>query len=137
MQVVKAFPPNYEKVIATFPAVEKMHGVVFTYGDIIYYPYQKKAIADHLIVHERTHSRQQGDNPADWWDRYLIDVDFRLSQELEAYRRQYAYYIAKNHNLNDRAWFIDALAGDLSGAMYGNLVTKLEAMEIIKNLWKW
>jgi len=133
MQVIKDFPPNYKMVISVFPAVKEMHGTVFTYGDIIYYPYMKRAIPDHLIVHEKTHSRQQGNNPAEWWDKYLADTNFRLDQELEAYQKQYAYYVAKNHNLKDRAWFLEAIAGDLSGAMYGNLITKLDAMELIKN----
>jgi len=95
-------PPNniYEKCRERF-GVDWDKGIIFTYGDTIYC---KSPISDDLKVHEATHIRQQREIGEDiWWERYLKDKDFRLSQEVEAYKNQMEY-INKNYNRNARRY---------------------------------
>lgn len=132
MKVIKDFPPNYNAIIGVFPVADRK-GVVFTYGDVIYAPYLKRKLPKHLLVHEGTHKRQQNGNPEAWWDKYLSDVDFRLSQEIEAYRNQWTYVVKNSHNLKEKLELLDKLSTDLSDAMYGNIINKQQAKELIQN----
>jgi hypothetical protein len=127
LKVVKGTPPNYKDIIKAIPAVEHTIGLVFTYGDTIYSPLGTN-IPDNLMVHEQTHEKQQK-IPSEWWTRYLQDINFRLEQELEAYKNQYEFYKKKNP-LN---WFpfLSAIATDLSSNAYGNIITYQEALDKI------
>src|SRR5258708_14781803 len=93
------FPPNYDQISKTF----KLHkNVVFTYGQTLYNP-DRIPIPDPLKIHEGTHTIQQGKDPALWWERYLIDSEFRLKQEAEAYGYKYYVYCKKVKDRNKRA----------------------------------
>lgn len=127
MKIINDFPPNIEQIRAKF----KLHkGIVFTYGDILYNP-DRSYIDVALIVHEETHMKQQSYSPEEWWNKYLVDPSFRLSQELEAYRNQ---YMKLKKNIKDPFKLgqrIDKLAQDLSGDIYGNLLSFNEAKYLI------
>lgn len=115
-KVVNSYPPNYETVVKHFPAVEKMNNVVFSYGDIVYAP-NATPIPDHLAVHEYTHKEQQGDDVEGWWDRYLVDKQFRFSQECEAYANQ-VMFIQQNAGKKAAQKALHFLAKDLASPMY-------------------
>ncbi len=124
-------PPVWEEANKAF---KLQKGVVFTYGNIIYNP-DNIEISGDLMVHERTHARQQEYNETVakvWWDRYLIDPAFRLEQEVAAYAAQYRYIcaIVKDRNTRDRN--LRALATFLSSPLYGCDITVHRAMECIK-----
>ena len=85
VNIKREFPPNFKQIEAMFDLSKK--NIVFTYGDTIYNPYGG-VIPPHLVVHEHTHTIQQGDNPDGWWKKYLTDDKFRCSQEVEAYQNQ-------------------------------------------------
>jgi len=105
---------------------------VVTYGDTIYQP---GPLTQDLLVHEMTHCKQQGYNQADasnWWDAYLHDESFRLSQELEAYRNQFAFL---KRNIKDRNRLflqLRRLALDLSSPLYGNIIGQMQAIQEIR-----
>jgi len=124
MKIINEFPPNYKKIEKVF----NLSGItpVFTYGDTIYNPH-KCIIPRDLIIHEETHMRQQY-YPTEWWDRYLIDPTFRLEQELEAYRNQFKFYRGAV-----KGWmpFLKRIASDLSGRMYGNIISYQDAFNAI------
>lgn len=124
------YPPNYEEIKTRFDIEGKP--VVFTYGDILYNPHEG-GIPPHLIIHEKTHTKQQGNNPKEWWDRYLIDDKFRFDQEVEAYRNQYKFFKETTKDRNAVAKFLFKIASDLSGEIYGNLCTHTEAQQLIRN----
>jgi hypothetical protein len=87
-------PPIYEKCHQIF-GVNWDDGMVFTYGDTVY---SKGIIPKDLEAHEGTHIKQQAEMGKDvWWERYFVDKDFRLSQEIEAYKNQIIYL---NENCN-------------------------------------
>jgi len=129
MKIVYAYPPNYTDILERFGELEKT--VVFTYGDTIYSPMTQE-IPHNLGVHETVHMHQQGDDPEGWWDRYLRDDEFRLSQEVEAYYTQYEFVKQEIKDRNLLTRFLMKIAADLSGPMYGNIVTHRQAFLMIR-----
>ena len=134
MKIKRENPPNYEEIIKHFP-VEENKNVVFTYGDTLYAPNLKEneIISDHLKAHESTHTAQQGDKPDNWWDKYIADVDFRLSQEVEAYHNQYMF-IKSRYGTNTANKMVVQLASDLISEIYQFDLTYNTAEKMIK---KW
>lgn len=103
---------------------------VFAYGKILYNPHDCP-IPDHLKVHELVHMMRQKD-PQAWWKLYLSDPQFRLTEELLAYRAQYDFAKQWIKDRNQLAQFLNMIATELSSAMYGNLIDKIEATKQIK-----
>lgn len=131
MQIIDAFPPNIDKIKEAFPTRKN---TVYTYGGAIFAPGMKDKITRDLAEHERVHIAQQGQDPEGWWDKYIADPDFRLSQELEAYRIQYRYYKSAVGGNKPKCFnFHKYLASDLSSPMYGNIIGMFDAMRAIEN----
>lgn len=108
---------------------EQVFKTIFTYGDTIY---SLNDLSFGLIAHEITHVFQQTEMGAEkWWDKYFKDKDFRLSQEVEAYRRQYQVY--KNNNEVTAYDYLNQMARDLSSKMYGEIISFEEAKKLISN----
>lgn len=127
LEVVEAQPPNIDAIRAWYGG-ELPGGAVFAHGGTLYSP-GGGAISEDLAVHEATHAGQQsafGDVGA-WWDRYLADPEFRLSQEAEAYRNQLTAYCRREKDRNARARFLMRIAAALAGPMYRLSVTQAEA----------
>ncbi len=122
MRIVQEYPPNIDLIKANFNIVGK--DIVFAYGDTIYSP-AGLSLSQDLIVHEMKHIEQQKGEPDDWWDLYISNSDFRLEQEVEAYKAQLQSYKGDRYKL---AW---KLAKDLSSETYGNLVSIEEALNLI------
>lgn len=128
MKILYELPPNYEDICSHIPAVRKSKTIVFTYGDTVYVPSGQPLPSD-LEAHEQVHIDRQS-NPAEWWARYLVDMQFRLDEELAAYRVQYAYAL-ENYSRDHRRALLTHISKDLSGAMYGKLITRKEAIKLI------
>lgn len=127
-KIVKAFPPNADEIWAAF---NPPHGVVIAYGDTIYAPHLESELPGHLVIHEETHFAQQRavGGPEAWWRRYIDDPQFRLEQELEAYRAQYASIAALPRA--QRRELLAHICKSLAGRMYGGLVTKDQARALV------
>lgn len=121
-------PPIYERAHALW-GVTMASDVVFTYGDTCHC--KDGIIPDWLEAHESVHSRQQVD-PEAWWELYFNDPDFRLSQELEAYQVQYQWILKRIKDRNSQFRWLNKFATDLASPMYGNIITKAEALKLIK-----
>jgi hypothetical protein len=121
MRVVNGYPPNYKDIVAT---LHPTANTVFTYGNTVYAP-GHDWIDNALAVHEGVHSQRQeeGVGPLKWWELYLQDPQFRLTEELVAYRAQYKYFCKQVKAKKVRRAFLEAIAKDLSGPMYGGLMT--------------
>lgn len=130
MKIIDAYPPNFDKIKAAFPV---RGTTVYTYGDTIFAPGIKFALSTDLLEHERVHTAQQGNNPEAWWDRYIADAEFRLSQEVAAYRRQYQFYSSQTRDRNKKFAFLRFIGSDLASPMYGSMVGMFEAMRLIQN----
>lgn len=131
MKIVRAFPPNYDEICRHFD-IRGRNTIIFAYGDTLYNP-GGGTIDECLMKHEETHERQQAAmGVKEWWAKYLIDAQFRLSQEVEAYRNQYAHSL-KVMARPGRRFLLKTISKDLSGPMYGNIVTQEQAEALIKN----
>lgn len=129
MKVKYSNPPNIDKIKEVFPNLP--FGIVFAYGDTLYSPCKFK-IEKHLMAHEKVHMKQQSGEPEKWWKKYLEDPEFRLSQEVEAYREQYKF-IRTNCKIKSRIpLFLDRIARDLSSNIYGGIVDFEEAKRLIR-----
>ena len=129
MKIVVDYPPNIEKIKAV---VEITPLTIFTYGDTIYNPGGHSPFPPELEAHEVVHSIQQGQDPEAWWDKYLSDVNFRLSQELDAYKAQYKKFRHLTKNKKLRNELADRLAKDLASPLYGNIIDYYTARQKIK-----
>lgn len=131
MEIIKKFPPVYEAVCARFPEVKGFRNVIFTYGDKLYNPHGV-SISPDLMIHEEVHAKQQSEmGPDPWWKKYLDDKEFRLNQELEAYRAQYKY-VKEHFSRPQRRDLLKFFCETLSGPIYGHMLSKARAMELIK-----
>ena len=126
MKIIYDFPPNIEEIKRYF-SINK--NTVFTYRDL--YNPNHNEISPILLAHEETHARQQGDKVEEWWGRYLIDRDFVFSQEVEAYQNQFKFFCGVFKDRNTQTRFLNTIASDLSGELYGNLCSMSEAVKII------
>lgn len=128
--VIKVWSSNLtdkQKFSSKPPLPDNIADICYTYGPICFSP---RELSRDLVVHESVHVTQQGDKPDEWWDRYGDDVDFRYSQELEAYRAQYKYILS----VSSRAIAFDhakRLARDMSSHMYGSMCTFNQALQDI------
>ena len=130
MREIKDFPPNIAEIRAKFNIGNE---VVFCWGEILYNPLGAY-IDPYLQEHEETHSiQQQAIGVVAWWDRYLEDKDFRLSQESEAYRAQYAFAREKITDKDKLSDYLSSLAIAMSGEIYGNMCTYDYAINTIRN----
>lgn len=132
MQIKRELPPNYEEIVKTLTPSDR---AVFTWGDTVFAPQLAPGseLPPDLMVHEEVHEKQQGNDPEDWWRKYLDDPDFRLEQELQAYGVQYAWVNALDVKRDGKDKFLDMIAGDLSSPMYGLHLTHAEAVSKIRN----
>ncbi len=124
-------PPNIEEIKSLLD-ISKNDKIIYTYGDTIYNP-NNIEIPDHLYLHEFTHFKQQGNDPDKWWKRYLKEVDFRISQEVEAYGEQYKFICRSIKDRNKREKILGTLASLLSSEVYGQMIDSLEAKKRIRN----
>lgn len=131
MQISNKFPPNYAQ-LKSFITDEHP---IFTYGDTVYAPYHEK-IPDDVLEHEKVHIEQQKlyTSPDIWWNKYILDRDFRLSQELEAFAKQYQW-IRNISKQAGKASLIE-LAGNLSSPLYRLNLTYGQAEKMIKKYGK-
>lgn len=133
MKIIEDFPPNYTLIQTVFSNCEK-YKALFCYGDTIYNPFKVKVTPD-LEVHEQTHSKRQGNNPDEWWMKYLSNPQFRLEEEIIAYGTQYALARKVAHRkMSD--WVKEKCAQSLSGELYGNIISYGEAESKIRNYAK-
>jgi hypothetical protein len=131
MKISKLYPPHWDFIGRMFPEA-KEYKAIFAFGDTIYNPFGAEITPD-LEVHEEVHSKQQGDNPFDWWYRYATSKDFRLSQELDAYAKQYRFVIDTLGSSKLTDWLLDKCAESLSSELYGLNINYGEARSKIRN----
>lgn len=119
-------PPIYEECKKAFGASWD-RGVVITYGDTIYCKFD---ISEDLKIHEAVHVRQQSElGIKEWWDKYLVDGEFRLAQETEAYQAQIKW-ANENYNRSKRKELRKHIIKCMT-TLYGDMCTKEEAEKLI------
>lgn len=126
MRVLYLLPPNYRAINAAFDV--RGRPVIFTYGDTIFNPAKIK-VTPALQAHEAVHSHRQGDNPGEWWERYIEDPEFRLNEEIPAHQAEYREF-CRHHA--DTKRMLHEIARRLSSSLYGKLIDFDEAVSVIE-----
>ena len=119
----RAYPPNIAEIRKVFPVSE---GTIFSYAPHVYVP-SGEPLSKPLEAHEAVHQRQQGDDPAAWWARYLTSPTFRFDQELEAHRAEMRAARGSGRNRARRS-----IARRLSSKLYGSMVTYQKALRLVR-----
>ncbi len=122
--------PNFKELQERFNVGDE---TIISYGDKIFV--KNRQLTGDLMVHELVHCERQGFNESGakrWYEIYMRDDEFRLQEELLAYRQQYAYCCRIFKDRNRRAKILWALATELSSPRYGSIISHSEAIERIK-----
>ena len=123
-------PEIYKRCHDVF-GVNWSKGVIITYGDTVYCKFD---LPDYKIVHEEVHVVQQASvGPSFWWERYFADPSFRLQEELEAYRAEYKFIHKNVKDRNQKFKMLHEICTDLSGPMYGDIISYDDAIRMIKS----
>lgn len=134
MIIKKERPPIWDAAVVAFPAVLNMPNVIFSWGDTIYNP-GGATISPQLIVHESVHGKRQGRDIEGWWQRYLIDAEFRVQEEIPAHAAEYAAYCSLSGVTSAQCrMYMHAVASRLSSPLYGRMVRYEEARRLIKSV---
>lgn len=128
MKIVTARPPNFDQIAAVFKAALKP-GVIFCYGETIFNP-SGRPLSPALIIHESVHSHRQNGKPDAWWERYLVDADFRFEEELFAHQEEYGA-VCKGLTRNQRRGELRQISRRLAGPLYGCMVTREKCARLI------
>lgn len=116
-----------------FPLMEKYAeifkitgGTIFAYDDCIY---TDKELPHDLLIHELIHLEQQKRDGLDIWvDKYLNDPKQRLEYEIEAYKGQ--LQSIKDRNFRTKIRYESAT--NLSSPLYGGIISKEDALKLLK-----
>jgi len=127
-EVVQDWPPNIEAIRAVLPVTERN---IFAYGGKIYSP-SRGDLSRELIAHERVHFQQQGDLVDLWWEMFLADPEFRLTQEIPAHKAEYTEFCRNCKDRNRQVEYLRSLARRLSAPMYGGMIDFKQAMKAIR-----
>jgi len=138
MKIITAYPPNFSVLAKRFP-IKGKQGILYAWGDRIYNP-SGITIPPWLKAHEGVHGERQGGmcdmglcwtTPAVWWDLYIHDAEFRLREEVLAHRVEWEAY-PREVSIENHQKYLDQMAERLSGPIYGDLISKREAIEMIQ-----
>lgn len=129
MKELREYPPNYAELARTFPL--EGNKPLFAFGNTLYNPHGIE-IPEDVWQHEYVHKQQQRDFSISelWWTRYMLDRDFRFTQEAEAFGAQYQF-VKRNMPKAAKEALFD-FADQLSGPLYQLGITHQEAQEAIR-----
>lgn len=124
-------PPVFDQCNVLFGAT--WENTIFAYAPNIHAE-DPKTLSEDVVEHEMIHIARQGEEPQIWWERYLTDPEFRLEEELVAYRRQF-FYLRDNKKIdrNDLDKRVRFWVSMLSGQGYGFLTDYQTAYNKITN----
>lgn len=128
MTIINEQPPFLLQI--ELAGMKPKEDTIYPFGMTIYNP-SGKPIPEDILIHEAVHIGQQGKDPQKWWDRYILDKDFRLSQELEANKEQYKYICKLTKDREKRNQALIAMAKNVSGEVYGGIINFYEAYQKI------
>lgn len=128
-------PESIYLPVKDFPYLKRYKDQFGIDEDTVAFPYKNKIYSNsplpqELVIHEEVHFKQQEEIGADiWQERYLADPNFRVSCEVEAYRKQLSLF-KDNKDTQDAVRIQCAKA--LSSQMYGNILTYKEAYQQLR-----
>lgn len=121
MKSVKDFKylERYKQIFTVTP------NTVFAYDNEIYCDTE---VPLDILVHESKHIERQNKVGADYWvEKYLVDPNFRLEEEVLAYRQQLQAFTDRNERYKVKL----ECAKTLSSGLYGNIITYEQALKLL------
>lgn len=89
--------------------------------------YTDDKLTPDLIIHEKTHLKQQEERGVnEWVKEYIEDPQKRLEYEIEAYKNQLEYFKDRNQRHRMRMY----ISKVLSSSLYGNIINYEEAYKL-------
>ncbi len=128
MEILHEQPPILNKILEAGMIPKKT--TIFAYKGKIYNPSGVDIPAD-ILVHEEVHLKRQQGKEDGWYDKYLTDKEFRLKEEIAAFREQYKFFCEMVKDRNLRARYLHSLAKNLSSTVYGEIINLNEAINKI------
>lgn len=121
IEVSHAVPPIYKALRARF-GVDWDGGLIIAYGGRIHC---KRDPDPQKIVHEAVHLAEQSRVGNDaWWSAYLDSADFRIAEEVKAYRAEADFLRRHIRNREHLFHYMRDIVDSLSGPTYGNACTR-------------
>lgn len=119
MKMVIDYPPNIDNIDAILHVKDK--DVYYCYGNTIYNP-KNFPIPNFILAHEKAHSVRQLayiGGPEAWWEKYIIDPDFRYNEEVIGHTAEYKIqvFFIKDRNLRHKILYNTARR--LTSSIYG------------------
>lgn len=131
MKIVVEKPPLWDEIAAAFPAVEQRH-CLFAFGGTIYNP-GNIPVPPELMAHELVHGARQKDDIRGWWRRYIDDPVFRLKEEVQAHKAEFARAALGVKDRNRRARILSVTAARLSAPLYGGVISYQDALCLLRS----
>lgn len=121
---------------AIYPSLQEKFGADWDEGLIIAYSdriHSKRIPDPQKWIHESVHLDRQSEMGNDaWWRLYMESDQFRLEEELLAYKAE-ADFIKKNiKDREARFHIIMEIAKGFSSSLYGNIISTEEAYKILR-----
>lgn len=127
----------FDAIMKAFPGAVRSD-VIFSWGDRIYV-LRPGPISAPLLAHEAVHGGRQTTNELaieHWWVRYMDDPAFRLAEEIPAHIAEFqAMCIGAGRN--DRRRALSLVAGKLAAPLYGRLISKDRAKDVLAGDVAW
>lgn len=124
------YPPNIHFISEFFP---RTPNTFFCYGNDIYNP-DSAPLPEDIQYHESIHAMQQSavGGPDAWWSRYCYDPDFRLDQEVQAYKAQLDFLKSAGLPRSAIKAAREEMAMNLSSPMYALKIQFVDAERAIR-----
>jgi hypothetical protein len=145
MRVLVARPPLYDEIAKAFPI--RGRDILFAWGDTIFNP-GGVPIPPELVAHETVHCQRQlaycpefrNLNPelqvTLWWNRYIADKNFRLTEEMPAHIVEYQTILQTiGDNRKARRKALSHVAHKMASSLYGPMISLDDAKHFIAKGW--
>lgn len=131
MKIVVDKPPIWDEIVKAFPAVEH-RACIFAWGGTIFNP-GNITVGHELMAHELVHGARQKDDIRGWWRRYIDDPQFRLKEELQAHKAEFARAALGVKDRNRRARILSVTAQRLAAPLYGGVIAYQDALYLLRH----
>ena len=132
MLILNAKPPIWDEAHKHFDIDDS--ATFYAYGDTIYNP-AGIHVPEYIVIHEEVHMEQQLSMGVElWWQRYFSEPQFRYSQEVQAYGRQYWYFKKDERDGNMKSRYLHKLVEIMMSPMYK---VDVQPGEIKSDILKW
>jgi len=131
VNIVHDKPPNWDELVAAFPRAAELSRLYCAWGDRIY-SIAGDTPPPEIMAHEYVHCARQKDDVRGWWRRYIDDPVFRLKEEVQAHKAEFARIALGVRDRNRRARLLSVTATRLAAPLYGGVISYQDALCLLR-----